>query len=104
MSYFREIASVADEHIELTLCADEDVIVLLKKLEEKKELVRADKWMPHSLEDKLVEEEEDEDVPNIHGIKRKNPIGRSKNQNDGLYSRFKGVLEKKKTWYIDIIK
>ncbi|CAG7909495.1 unnamed protein product, partial [Brassica rapa] len=51
--------------------------------------------MPHSLEDKLVEEEEDEDVPNIHGIKRKNPIGRSKNQNDGLYSRFKARAKKK---------
>ncbi|KAJ4900243.1 hypothetical protein Rs2_14194 [Raphanus sativus] len=63
---FREIASVAAEHIELTLCADKDAIELLKKLEEKKkELVRADKWMPHSLEDKLVEEEEEEeDVPN----------------------------------------
>ena len=33
---FREIASVAAEHIELTLCADEDAVELLKKLEEKK--------------------------------------------------------------------
>ncbi|KAF2531172.1 hypothetical protein F2Q70_00030909 [Brassica cretica] len=52
--------------------------------------------MPHSSEDKLVEEEEDEDVPNVHGIKRKNPIGQPKNQKDGPHSRFKGVLEKKK--------
>ncbi|KAF2546411.1 hypothetical protein F2Q70_00021082 [Brassica cretica] len=60
------IASVAAEHIELTSCVDEDAIELLKKLEEKKkDLVRANKWMLHSSEDKLVEEEEeDEDVPN----------------------------------------
>lgn len=96
---FREIASVAAEHIELTLCADKDAIELLKKLEEKKkELVRANKWMPHSLEDKLVDEEEeedDEDVPNVRGIKRKNPCGRPKNQKDGSHGRFKSVLEKK---------
>ncbi|KAF3606827.1 hypothetical protein DY000_02047090 [Brassica cretica] len=61
---FREIVYVAAEHIELTSCIDEDAIELLKKLEEKKKkLVRANKWMPHSSEDKLVEEEEeDEDV------------------------------------------
>ena len=100
---FREIASVAAEHIKLTLCADEDAVELLKKLEEKKkELVRANKWMPHSSEDKLVEE--DEDVQNVRGIKRKNPIERPKNQKDGPHSRFKGVLEKKKSWYIKIIK
>ena len=93
---FREIASVAAEHIELTLCADEDAVELLKKLEEKKkELVRANKWMPHGSEDKLVEEEEDEDVQNVREIKRKNPVGRPKNQKDGPNSRFKGVLEKK---------
>ncbi|WZZ72369.1 hypothetical protein YC2023_083739 [Brassica napus] len=51
--------------------------------------------MLHSLEDKLVEEE-DEDIPNIRGIKRKNPVGRPKNQHDGLHGRWKGVLEKKK--------
>lgn len=103
---FREIASVAAEHIELTLCADKDAIELLKKLEEKKkELVRADKWMPHSLEDKLVEEEEEEeDVPNVCGIKKKNPCGRPKNQKNGLHGRFKGVLETKKSWYIKIFK
>ncbi|KAF2546414.1 hypothetical protein F2Q70_00021081 [Brassica cretica] len=95
---FREIASVAAEHIELTSCVDEDAIELLKKLEEKKkELVRANKWMPHSSEDKLVkEEEEDEDIPNVRGIKRKNPVGRPKNQHNGLHGRWKGVLEKKK--------
>lgn len=49
--------------------------------------------MPHSLEDKLVEEE-DEDIPNIRGIKRKNPLGWPKNQKDGLHSRFKDVLAK----------
>ena len=96
---FREIASVAAEHIELTLCADEDAVELLKKLEEKKkELVRANKWILHSLEDKLVEEEEeegDEDIPNVRGIKRKNPCGRPKNQKVGSHGRFKGVLEKK---------
>ncbi|KAF3492482.1 hypothetical protein DY000_02053439 [Brassica cretica] len=90
----KNIASVAAEHIKLTLCADEDAVELLKKLEEKKkELVRANKWMPHSSEDKLVEE--DEDVQNVRGIKRKNPIERPKNQKDGPHSRFKGVLEKK---------
>ncbi|KAL0676103.1 hypothetical protein Bca4012_004084 [Brassica carinata] len=53
--------------------------------------------MLHSSEDKLVEEEEeDEDVPNVRGIKRKNPVGRPKNQQNGLHGRFKGVLEKKK--------
>ncbi|WZY85623.1 hypothetical protein YC2023_032007 [Brassica napus] len=68
---FREIASVAAEHIELTLCADEDAVELLKKLEEKKkELVRANKWILHSSEDKL-------------------------NQKVGSHGRFKGVLEKK---------
>ncbi|CAN7047822.1 unnamed protein product, partial [Brassica rapa subsp. trilocularis] len=30
------------------------------------------------------------------GIKRKNPVGRPKNQHDGLHGRWKGVLEKKK--------
>jgi len=95
---FREIASVAAEDIELTSCVDEDAIELLKKLEEKKkDLVRANKWILHSSEDKLVEEEEeDEDVPNVRGIKRKNPVGRPKNQQNGLHGRFKGVLEKKK--------
>jgi len=59
--------------------------------------VRANKWMPHSSEDKLVEEEEDdEDVPNVRGIKKKNHVVRPKNQQDGLHGRFKGVLEKKK--------
>ncbi|XP_056862279.1 protein FAR1-RELATED SEQUENCE 5-like [Raphanus sativus] len=33
---FPEIASVAAEHIELTLCTDEDTVELFKKLEEKK--------------------------------------------------------------------
>jgi len=33
---FREIASVATDHIELTLCANEEAIKLLKKLEERK--------------------------------------------------------------------
>ncbi|KAJ0235483.1 MULE transposase domain-containing protein [Hirschfeldia incana] len=62
---FREFASVAAEHIELTLCADEDAVELLEKIEEKKkELVRANKWMPQSSEDKLVEEGEEEDVHN----------------------------------------
>jgi len=32
---FREIASVTADHIELTLCANEEAIKLLKKLEEK---------------------------------------------------------------------
>ncbi|KAJ0266925.1 MULE transposase domain-containing protein [Hirschfeldia incana] len=94
---FREIASVAAEHIELTLCADEDAIELLKRPEEKKkELVRANKWMPPSSEDTLVEEEEDEDIPNVRGIKRKNPIGRPKNKKDEPHGRFKSILEKKK--------
>ncbi|KAF3563726.1 hypothetical protein DY000_02016884 [Brassica cretica] len=50
------------------------------------------------IEDKLVEEEEeegDEDIPNVRGIKRKNPCGRPKNQKFGSHGRFKGVLEKK---------
>ena len=46
----------------------------LKLEEDKKKLVRANKWILHGSKGKLVEEE-DEDVSNIRGIKRKNPLG-----------------------------
>ena len=69
---FREITSVAAEHIELTLCADEAAFQLLDKLKEKKkELVKANKRMLPTSDSELVEEE----VLNARGIKRKNPPG-----------------------------
>ncbi|CAH8262131.1 unnamed protein product [Arabidopsis lyrata] len=67
---FREIAYVAADHIEMTLCANEDAIQLLKKLEEKKkELLKANAWMLQTSDVELVEEEEEEDndVPNARG-------------------------------------
>ncbi|KAG7585878.1 Zinc finger PMZ-type, partial [Arabidopsis thaliana x Arabidopsis arenosa] len=75
---FREIAYVAADHIELTMCANEDALQLLKKMEEKKkELVKTNAWMPQSSDVELVEEEEEEEedkeVPNARGIKRKAP-------------------------------
>ncbi|XP_019084319.1 PREDICTED: protein FAR-RED ELONGATED HYPOCOTYL 3-like [Camelina sativa] len=94
---FREIASVAADHIELTLCANEDAIQLLRKLEEKKkELVKANAWMPQSSDVGLVEEEEeveDKEVPNARGIKRKASVGRPKNQKVGPHDRYLNVLE-----------
>ncbi|XP_010507064.1 PREDICTED: protein FAR1-RELATED SEQUENCE 3-like [Camelina sativa] len=94
---FREIASVAADHIELTLCANEDAIQLLRKLEEKKkELVKANAWMPQSSDVGLVEEEEeveDKEVPNARGIKRKASVGRPKNQKVGPHGRYLNVLE-----------
>ncbi|KAF8091280.1 hypothetical protein N665_0449s0001 [Sinapis alba] len=90
---FREIASVAAEHIELTLCADEAAFQLLEKLvEKKKELVKADKWMLHTSDFEFVEEEE---VLNARGIKRKNPPGRPRNQKVGRHGRYLSVLETK---------
>lgn len=43
--------------------------------QKKKKLVRANKWILHGSYAKLVKEEEDENVSNICGIKRKNPLG-----------------------------
>ncbi|CAH8278984.1 unnamed protein product [Arabidopsis lyrata] len=83
------------------LCANEDAFHLLKKLEgKKKELVKANAWMPRSSDVALVEEEEEEEeedkeVPNARGIKRKAPVGRPKNKKVGLHGRYLGVLETK---------
>ena len=91
---FREIASVAAEHVDLTLCADEVAFQLLDKLKEKKkELVKANKWMLPTSDFQLVEEEEE--VLNAHGIKRKNPPGRPKNQKVGCHGRYLSVLKTK---------
>ncbi|XP_020886183.1 protein FAR1-RELATED SEQUENCE 5 isoform X2 [Arabidopsis lyrata subsp. lyrata] len=95
---FREIAYVAADHIEMTLCANEDAIQLLKKLEEKKkELLKANAWMLQTSDVELVEEEEEEDndVPNARGVKRKAPVGRPKNKKVGPHGRFLSVLETK---------
>ena len=90
---FWEIAFVAAEHIELTLCADEAAFQLLDTLKEKKkELVKANKWMLSTSDSELVEEEE---VLNARGIKRKNRPGRPKNQKVGRHDRYLSVLETK---------
>ncbi|ESQ47733.1 hypothetical protein EUTSA_v10022007mg, partial [Eutrema salsugineum] len=96
---FRDIASVAAEHIELTLCANEAASQLLKTLEEnKKELVKANAWMLPTSDVKHVEEEEKDynEVPNARGIKRKASVGRPKNQKVGPHGRYLNVLEVKK--------
>jgi len=54
------------------LCANKDAIKLLKKLEEKKEHLKSDAWMLQTLDIELVEEEEeDKDVSNACGGKKK---------------------------------
>ncbi|CAE6011084.1 unnamed protein product [Arabidopsis arenosa] len=95
---FREIASVAAEHVELTMCANEAACELLKKLEEKKkELVKANAWMlPTSNVEHVEREEEDEEVLNARGIKRKATVGRPKNKKVGPHSRYLNALETKK--------
>ncbi|KAG7572582.1 Reverse transcriptase domain [Arabidopsis suecica] len=91
---FREIASVAAEHRELTLCADEAAFQLLEKLvEKKKELLKDNKWMLHTSDFELSEEEEE--VLDARGIKRKNPPGRRKHQKVGRHGRYLNVLETK---------
>uniref|UniRef100_M4CSK4 Uncharacterized protein n=1 Tax=Brassica campestris TaxID=3711 RepID=M4CSK4_BRACM len=91
---YLQIAFVAAEHIELTLCADEAAFQLLDTLKEKKkELVKANKWMLSTSDSELVEEEEE--VLNARGIKRKNRPGRPKNQKVGRHDRYLSVLETK---------
>jgi len=78
----------------LTLCADEAASQLLEKLvEKKKELVKGNKWMVHSSDFELMEEEDEEEVLNARGIKRKKPPGRPKNQKAGRHGRYMSVLE-----------
>ncbi|XP_010495230.1 PREDICTED: protein FAR1-RELATED SEQUENCE 5-like [Camelina sativa] len=94
---FREIASVAAEHVELTMCANETACQLLKKLEEKKkELVKANAWMLSTSHVEPVEGEEDEKISNVSGIKRKATVGRPKNKTVGPHGRYLNALETKK--------
>ncbi|CAH8287260.1 unnamed protein product [Eruca vesicaria subsp. sativa] len=57
--------------------------------------MKANKWMLHTSDFELVEEEEEEEVLNARGIKRKNPPGRPKNQKVGRHGRYLSVLETK---------
>ncbi|KAG7588528.1 Zinc finger PMZ-type, partial [Arabidopsis suecica] len=86
---FREIASLAAEHVELTMCANEAASQLLKKLEEKKkELVKANAWMLPTSNVEHGEREEEDEVLNARGIKRKATVGRPKNKPVGPHGRY----------------
>ncbi|KAG7583246.1 Zinc finger SWIM-type [Arabidopsis suecica] len=94
---FREIASLAAEHVELTMCANEAASQLLKKLEEKKkELVKANAWMLPTSNVEHGEREEEDEVLNARGIKRKATVRRPKNKPVGPHGRYLNVLETKK--------
>ncbi|KAM5576773.1 protein FAR1-RELATED SEQUENCE 5-like [Rosa sericea] len=85
---YREIASFAAEHEELTTYADEYAIELLKNLEEKKKkLLKEDAWVIQTSDVGALEGE----VSNARGVKRKATVGRPR----GRHGRFKGVLEGK---------
>ncbi|KAJ4876034.1 hypothetical protein Rs2_41052 [Raphanus sativus] len=63
------------------------------EMEKKKELVKANKWILPASDLELVEEEDE--VLNARGIKRKNPPGRPKNKKVGRHGRYLSVLETK---------
>ncbi|KAK9913032.1 hypothetical protein M0R45_036858 [Rubus argutus] len=90
---YREIASVAAEHEELTKYAHEHSIELLKNLEEKKK-----KLLKENTCGKENTSEGHDDVlgemSKACGVKRKAVVGRPRGS--GGYGRFKGILEGKK--------
>jgi zinc finger SWIM domain-containing protein 3 len=86
---YREIASVAAEHEELTKYAHEYSIELLKNLEEKKKRLLKDKCLNQTSEHHDVVLGE---LPKACGVKRKATVGRPRGSGSG-YGRYKGVLE-----------
>lgn len=90
---YREIASVAAEHEELTKYAHEYSIELLKNLEEKKKKLFKDNTCVNQTSeghDVVLDE-----MPKASGVKRKATVGRPRGSGSRC-SRFKGVLEGKK--------